>query len=165
MKDSGIPKNLLFGELASGKRASLRPSLLFEDVCTRDLLAGGFNPAEIETATSDRQKWRAMTHKLSNAAEVRRNTPSEEKKTNKKATRVSATPNSLQMHDLWQILWLSHWTLMSHRTLQLQAPSNVTTSIAQLYHHLPRSTVQTKKRVYFKRKWLKNAEFINGMWK
>ena len=84
MEDSHIPKNLLFGELASGSRSTGRPSLRFKDVCKRDLKAGGFNLAELGTATSDRQKWRATIRQVTNAAEERRNARWEEKRSRKK---------------------------------------------------------------------------------
>ena len=84
MENSRIPKNLLFGELASGSRSTGRPSLRFKDVCKRDLKAGGFNLAELGTATSDRQKWRATIRQVTNAAEERRNARWEEKRARKK---------------------------------------------------------------------------------
>ena len=37
MKDGRIPKDLLYGELATGKRPTGRPQLRFKDVCKRDL--------------------------------------------------------------------------------------------------------------------------------
>ena len=41
MKDGRIPKDLLYGELATGKRPTGRPQLRFKDVCMRDLQALG----------------------------------------------------------------------------------------------------------------------------
>ena len=43
MKDGLIPKDLLYGELASGKRPTGQPQLRFKDVCKRDLQALGIN--------------------------------------------------------------------------------------------------------------------------
>ena len=37
MKDGRIPKDLLFGELATGTRPLGRPSLRFKDICKQDL--------------------------------------------------------------------------------------------------------------------------------
>ena len=43
MKDGRIPKDFLYGELATGKRPTGRPQLRFKDVCKRDLQALGIN--------------------------------------------------------------------------------------------------------------------------
>ena len=61
MEDGRIPKDLLFGELATGTRPTGRPALRYKDVCKRDLKAGGFNPSHLETAASERSRWRSTT--------------------------------------------------------------------------------------------------------
>ena len=43
MKDGRIPKDFLYGELATGKRPTGRPQLRFKDVCKRDFQALGIN--------------------------------------------------------------------------------------------------------------------------
>ena len=43
MKDGHIPKVIIYGELATGKRPTGRPQLRFKDVCKRDLQALGIN--------------------------------------------------------------------------------------------------------------------------
>ena len=43
MKDGRIPKDLLCGELAAGKRRTGRPQPRFKDVCKQDLQALGIN--------------------------------------------------------------------------------------------------------------------------
>ena len=55
MKDGRIPKDLLYGELATGKRPTGRPQLLFKDVCKRGLQALGINTDSWEV---DRDAWR-----------------------------------------------------------------------------------------------------------
>ena len=37
LKEGRIPKHILYGELASGRRPSGRPTLRYKDTCTRDL--------------------------------------------------------------------------------------------------------------------------------
>ena len=39
MEDGRIPKDILYGELASGKRSVGRPQLRYKDVCKRDMKA------------------------------------------------------------------------------------------------------------------------------
>ena len=50
-------KDLLYGELATGKRPTGRPQLRFKDVCKRDLQALGINTDSKVTA-ADRDGWR-----------------------------------------------------------------------------------------------------------
>ena len=54
MDDGRIPKDVLYGELATGSRPTGRPALRYKDVCKRDLRAGGVDKADLETAFSDR---------------------------------------------------------------------------------------------------------------
>ena len=57
MKDGCIPKDLLYGELATGKRPTGRPQLRFNDVCKRDLQALGINKDSWEVTATDRNAW------------------------------------------------------------------------------------------------------------
>ena len=58
MKDGRIPKDLLYGELATGKRPTGRSQLRFKDVCKRDLRALGINTHSWEVSATDRDAWR-----------------------------------------------------------------------------------------------------------
>ncbi len=56
MEDGRIPKDILYGELASewGTRPSELSTLGYTVTCKRDLKACGINPADLEAVTSDR---------------------------------------------------------------------------------------------------------------
>ena len=58
MEDGRIPKDLLYGELATGKDQQDDPKLRFKDVCKRDLQALGINTDSWEVAATDRDAWR-----------------------------------------------------------------------------------------------------------
>ena len=60
MEDGRTPKDMLYGELATGARPVGRPTLRFKDVCKQDLMAGNINPAgwEAAAAAADRCRWR-----------------------------------------------------------------------------------------------------------
>ena len=67
-----LPRDILYGELASGSRQRGRPTLRFKDVCKRDMKAGDLDPAELETLAADRGVWRSsITSAIDSATEKR----------------------------------------------------------------------------------------------
>ena len=63
MDDGRIPKDLLSGELAQGKRPTGRPQLRYNDVCKRDLKAMDVDLTTWEAVASDRAAWRQTVKK------------------------------------------------------------------------------------------------------
>ena len=61
MEDGKIPKDMLYGELATGSRPTGRPTLRYKDVCKRDLRAGDIAPIHLEALPADRNVWRLTT--------------------------------------------------------------------------------------------------------
>ena len=62
MPDGRIPKDLLYGELASGSRAQGRPHLRFKDQCKGDMKALELDPNNWEQVAADGNKWRKELH-------------------------------------------------------------------------------------------------------
>ena len=62
MPDGRIPKDLLYGELASGSRAQGRPHLSFKDACKRDMKALELDPNNWEQVAADINNWRKELH-------------------------------------------------------------------------------------------------------
>jgi hypothetical protein len=58
MQDGCIPKDMLYGELATGNRPAGRPVLRYKDVCKRDLTTTGIDPLNWEQLAGDRSGWR-----------------------------------------------------------------------------------------------------------
>ena len=54
MEDGRIPKDMLYGELATGSRPAGRPTL-------RELRAGDIAPTDLEALAADRNVWRLTT--------------------------------------------------------------------------------------------------------
>ena len=48
MEDGRIPKDILYGELALGRRTTCRPQLRYKDVCARDMKAVGIDTMSLE---------------------------------------------------------------------------------------------------------------------
>ena len=92
MDDGRIPKDTLFGELASGARPKGRPTLRFKDVVKRDLKAGGFDPSKLEQATSGRAGWRATTRSIIKEAQTRRDARWDEKRTRRQQRETTKSP-------------------------------------------------------------------------
>ena len=84
MQDGRIPKDLLYGELASGKRAWGRPQQRFKDVCKKDMKALDMDVNGWEDLAQDRPRWRQeLTHSLSRG-EKKLRLASEEHRTRRK---------------------------------------------------------------------------------
>ena len=58
MEDGRIPKDLLYGELASGQRGIGRPHLRFKDVCKRDMKSISMDHDTWEDTASNRTAWK-----------------------------------------------------------------------------------------------------------
>ena len=58
MEDGRIPKDLVYSELATGKRPTGQPKLSFKDICKRDFQVLGINTDSLELTATDRDAWR-----------------------------------------------------------------------------------------------------------
>ena len=81
MDDGRIPKDLLFSQLAIGTRPRGRPQLRYKDLCKRDLISCGLNPAELQSQAADRTSWRQRVNAGIKAARDSRVQEKKEKKT------------------------------------------------------------------------------------
>lgn len=62
MEDSCIPKDILYEELAQGRRPVGRHHLRFKDVAKRDLVGMKINMDSCEQLDDDRAEWNASGH-------------------------------------------------------------------------------------------------------
>ena len=63
MEDSCIPKDILYGDLATRRRSTVRPLLRFKDIFKRDMRALDINTESWEDLAADRGSWRNTLHK------------------------------------------------------------------------------------------------------
>ena len=61
MEDGRIPKDMLYGELATGSRPSSRPTLRYKDVCKHELRTRVIAPTDFEALAADQNVWRLTT--------------------------------------------------------------------------------------------------------
>ena len=91
MQDGRIPKDMLYGELATGSRPKGRPHLRYKDVCKRDMKAGNIDPAGWEAVAVDRSKWRLAIKQGIQRSEKRREDLWEERK-ERRQQKVASAP-------------------------------------------------------------------------
>ena len=84
MSDGRIPKDLLYGELASGTRARGRPHLRFKDACKQDMIAFGIDINNWEDVAAERGKWRAELAQGLRTGEAKLKQVAEDKRTRRK---------------------------------------------------------------------------------
>ena len=84
MEDGRIPKDVLYGELALGRRPVGRPALRYKDDCKRDLKLTDINTGSLESLAEDRSGWRQAVQAGVRKAEEKRNKQMEEKRTRRK---------------------------------------------------------------------------------
>ena len=94
MEDGRIPKDLLYGQLATGTRRSGRPTLRFRDVCKRDMKACQIDPDSWETAAEDRDSWRQEVQRGVRQAEEERSQQAAGKRARRKQRAASASAQS-----------------------------------------------------------------------
>ena len=95
MEDGRIPKDILYGELASGKRSVGRPQLRYKDVCKRDLKALDINIQCWEDMIADRNSWRSTLQRQLKAGAEQIQTLAEEKRARRKARASEADPATI----------------------------------------------------------------------
>ena len=94
MKDGRISKDLLYDELATGKRLTGRPQLRFKDICKRDLEALGINSDSWEVTVTDRDAWRHAVKKGLSQYEETQRVKAEEKRLHKKTACLANRPTT-----------------------------------------------------------------------
>ena len=58
MQDGRLPKDILFGGLATGSKSTERSTLRYKDVCKRDLKTEGITSLGIEAVAADCSAWK-----------------------------------------------------------------------------------------------------------
>ena len=88
MEDGRIPKDVLYGELAMGRRPVGRPALRYKDVCKRDLKLTDINTGSWESLAEDRSGWRQAVQAGVRRGEEKRNKQMEEKRKRRKQRQI-----------------------------------------------------------------------------
>ena len=94
MADGRVPKDLLYGQLATGTRPVGRPHLRFKDVCKRDMKAMDIRVDNWEDSAKDRASWRQEVWKGIQKSETVLSQAAAERRARRKAPQSASAGNS-----------------------------------------------------------------------
>ena len=94
MADGRIPKDLLYGELATGSRAPGRPNLRFKDVCKRDMKSMGIDIESWEECADNRALWSQEVRKGTKKREAALNQAAAEKRERRRTSQTATAGDS-----------------------------------------------------------------------
>ena len=114
MEDGRIPKDVLYGELASGQRSIGRPQLRYKDACKRDMKALNINTNTWEDLAANRTSWRSTLHKQLQIGEEKLTAAAIEKRARRKEATVNR-PEPIHTCDLCDKVCHSRIGLYSHK--------------------------------------------------
>ena len=95
MNDGRIPKDILYGEMAAGSRATGRPLLRYKDACRRDFKEMDIVEDSWEEVAADRGAWRQAVYNGMASLEVKRARADIDRRQKRKAKASSIQPPSM----------------------------------------------------------------------
>ena len=115
MQDGQLPKDILYGELAVGKRPAGRPSLRFKDVCERDMKQASIDTSSWEEKASNGSTWNIQVKEGVIAGEKKRGTHQAEKSKPKTEGNSRNYPTTEHICEICSKHCHSRIELLSHR--------------------------------------------------
>ena len=91
MEDGRIPKDVLYGQLASGSQRMGRPALRFKDTCKCDMKECKIDTDTWEDAAGDRARWRQKVKQGIEHADSKRGLKAADKRAHRKLSAASIT--------------------------------------------------------------------------
>ena len=131
MEDGRIPKDILYGELASGRRSKGRPQLRYKDVCKRDLKALDINTSSWEDLAADRMMWRSTLNQHLKTGEKKLVNAEAGRRARRKEHNNSNRPETNHKCDFCGRDCFSHIGLYSHK----RHCNNRTDRTSRMYSH------------------------------
>ena len=93
MKDSRLPKQLLYGELCQGKRRQGRPIKRYKDGVKANVAWAGIAPNELEACAQERNGWRSLTKSARDTFEKKRSADLRDAREKRKQRPANAQSN------------------------------------------------------------------------
>ena len=115
MEDGRIPKDILYGELALGRRTTGRPHLRYKDVCIRDMKAVDIDTMSWEGFAADRTEWRSALKQHLETEEEKLMAAAADKRARRKEGSSSIRPETTHRCDVCYKDCHSRIGLFSHK--------------------------------------------------
>ena len=115
MEDGRIPKDILYDELALGKRTTGGPHLRYKDVCARYMKAISINTMSWEGLAADRTGWRSALKQHLKTGEDKLMTAAADKRARRKEGSSSIRPTTTHICVICNKDCHSHIGLFSHK--------------------------------------------------
>ena len=115
MEDGRMPKDILYGELALGRRTTGRPHLRYKDVCIRDMKAVDIDTMSWEGLAADRTKWRSALKQHLKTGEEQLMAAAADKRARRKEGSISIRPETTHRWDVCNKDCHSRIGLFSHK--------------------------------------------------
>ena len=115
MEDCRIPKYILYGELALGRRTTGRPHLRCKEVCVRYMKAVDIDTMSWEGLTADRTKWRSALKQHLKTGEYKLMAAAANKRARRKEGSNPIRPETTHRCDVCNKDCHSHIGLFSHK--------------------------------------------------
>ena len=117
MEDGRIPKDILYGEQALGRRTTGRPHLRYKDVCVRDMKAVDIDTMSWEVLAADRTKRRIALKQHLKTGEYKLMAAAADKRARRKEGSSSIQPETTHRCDVCNKDCHSNIGLFSHKQL------------------------------------------------
>ncbi len=115
MEDGRIPKDILYGELAMGRRNTGRPHLRYKDVYIRDMKAVDIDTMSWEGLAADRTEWRSALKQHLERGEEKLMAAAADKRTRRREDSSSIRPETTHRCDVCNKDCHSRIGLFSHK--------------------------------------------------
>ena len=114
-EDGRIPKDILYGELALGRRTTGRPHLRYKDVCITDMKAVDIDTMSWEGLAADRTEWRNALKQHLETGEEKLMAAAADKRARRKEDSSSIRPETTHRCDICNKDCRSRIGLFSHK--------------------------------------------------
>ena len=115
MEDGRIPKYIIYGELALGRRTTGRPHLRYKDICVRDMKAVDIDTKSWEGLAADRTKCRSALNQHLKIGEGNLMAAAADKRARRKQGSISIRPETTLRCDVCDKDCHSHIGSFSHQ--------------------------------------------------
>ena len=124
MEDGRIPKDIIYGEQALGRRTTGRPHLRYKDVCIRDMKAVDIDTMSWGGLASDRTEWRSALKQHLETGEEKLMAAAADKRARRKEGSCSIRPETTHIYDVCYKDCHSRIGLFSHKRRCSNPPRN-----------------------------------------